>query len=175
MSSFIDFYENKAKDFKGRLLSDMWAYSNSQFEAFHDFIQYLFPLNEKSYHSTTAPVLSTEDIKQLRSSELAKNNMLKSLNKFRDFLGIGEERNSERIKFWCHPSNHNLLRITRAIRSLRLFGLEKEAKEFYNDVSELARETKGMKVSREFWDRAIDEDIEKSMTDAFLELRKIEL
>ena len=33
---------------------------------------------------------------------------------------------------WLGERNHNLLRITRIIRSLRLFGLDEEAREFYN-------------------------------------------
>lgn len=49
-SPIVDFYLG-GQDSKGRTLDDILAFSDQQFEAGHDFIQWIFPLHEKSLHS----------------------------------------------------------------------------------------------------------------------------
>ena len=40
----IKFLEGSEKDFQGRLIKDIWDYSDQEIENIHDFIQVLFPL-----------------------------------------------------------------------------------------------------------------------------------
>ena len=46
--NFENFLINAEPDFKNRFLNDIWYFSDEDIEHTHDFIQLLFPLNEKS-------------------------------------------------------------------------------------------------------------------------------
>ncbi len=76
------------------------------------------------------------DIAELSASEVAKDNMRTSIQHFRSFLGIGDPPDPQRQR-WARNGDHNLLRVTRAIRSARLFGLEEEGKALYNAVMQV--------------------------------------
>ncbi len=172
MTSIISFYEG-GTDIQGRSLDDMLAFTDGQFEACHDFIQWMFPLHEKSLHSVNTPVLTPEDIAALRSSKIATANMKKAFRRFRDFLGVdGDEKKYSR---WCYAGNHNLLRITRVIRSLRLFGLDNEAANFHASVKEAARRFTLAPTAVEFWDKAMYDNVEQTMTDKFLKMKAIRI
>jgi hypothetical protein len=56
---------------------------------------------------------------------------------------------------WSHP-NHNWLRITRVIKSLRLLGLEAEAKSFFECLQMLHDEGFVSDTSFEFWKAAME-------------------
>lgn len=58
----IRFLSLKGTDDKGRMLSDLWDKSDLFLEFSHNYIQWMFPLNERSKHHPNAPVLDDEDI-----------------------------------------------------------------------------------------------------------------
>jgi len=151
---------------------EMLEMTNEELEAAHDVIQWMFPLHERSYHSLNTPVLTEADIELLSKSVDAQINIIKFYNRMLDFL-LGE--NGENVKKWCFEGNHNLLRITRIIRSLRLFGLEELAKDFYIVMNRIGVEEGLPKKTFEYWDAAMFEDKMSSMTDRFLKDREIRL
>ena len=176
MSQIVDFYEGLGTDKKGRTLADMQKYTDHQMEAGHDFIQWMFPLHEKSYHAVDSPVLTNEDIAELQKSDIARKNMLISLNRFLDFLGITQPRDEKKLAWWCRDGNHNLLRITRVIRSLRLFRLDDYAKAFYATVVEIGKGSRGLgNTSFHFWRKAAEDNVTDSLTDDFLKMKRIKL
>ena len=175
MSQITDFFTKNGTDDSGRDLQNMLDMSDSQLEATHDCIQWIFPLHEKSYHSRSSPVLSQEDIEILKSNDDAVENMKMLLKRFSMFLGVMEYEDKNKHYFWAHTGNHNLLRITRAIRSLRIFGLDKEASDFHAEVTKVAKINQVHNSTFEYWDDALNKDINCSMTDKFLEDRRIEL
>jgi hypothetical protein len=73
-----------------------------------------------------APVLTELDIDEIKESILAQGNLAKSASWFLRFL--------ERNNHWITKYNHNHLRITRAIKSLRLLASDKAADEFKDKV-----------------------------------------
>lgn len=174
MSQIVDFYTG-GTDSKGRSLQDMLSWNDAMFEAVHDFIQWVFPLYEKSLHSINTPILSQEDIALLKASKAAQYNMLLSLERFEKFLGISKNEDAKRVNQWARNGDHNLLRITRVIRSLRLFGLEKEADNFYIKVMKIANSKLLSPVTKDFWNKVKIEDINASMTEKFLNLKRIDL
>ena len=177
MSQLTDFFIDEGIDPQGRTLDDILSYSDNKLEATHNCIQWMFPLHEKSFHSTTAQVLDGENIKKLQKSSIAKNNMLKTLDRICKFFGILDHENTRKHPMWCRTGNHNLLRITRIIRSLRLFGLEKEAKQFHNSITYVA-EGEGNRVSSEtydYWNDALNNNSTNSMTKRFLKAKRIDL
>ena len=90
----------------------MLAFDDSRLERTHDFIQWLFPLPERSGAQPDAPVLTPEDIAVLRQSMTAQAVLAAATDRMAAFY-----RDTDH---WLAASDHNHLRITRIIRSLRL-------------------------------------------------------
>jgi Opioid growth factor receptor (OGFr) conserved region len=134
MSQLTEFYRGTGCDAEGRSLSEIWAFSDREMEDCHDFIQWLFPLREASRFNPNAPLLTHPDVAAFRSEPLLRENLLRSLDRFLDFLGLkrlddafdtGTEFAGKSV-LWTVP-NHNWLRITRVLHSLRVLGLEEHA------------------------------------------------
>lgn len=111
---------------------DVWDFSYEELESRHDYIQWLFPLKERSRFNTFAPIIT--DISPYKTYTI-KENMQKSFVLMLSFYGfkicgdeiICSESFPERKENWVTAGNHNYLRITRILKSLMLFGLKKEA------------------------------------------------
>ena len=125
----VGFLEGKTPDHRGRILAVVLQQTDHQAETTHDYIQWLFPLDEPSRSVMGAPVLNELDIEDIRHSELAQQNLVKSASWFLGFLGRNDH--------WITRYNHNHLRITRVIKSLRLLASDKAAEEFRDKVFEL--------------------------------------
>jgi len=145
--NFENFLTNAEPDFKNRFLNDIWNFSDEDIEHTHDFIQLLFPLNEKSESVFHGYYLNTESsIINIKSNDLAKSNIVKSSKWFLSFL----ERNSH----WRRRHDHNYLRITRIIKSLRLLVSDDEADTFYQLMLNILTEEDRLKINSEtleFW------------------------
>ncbi len=138
MSRLVDFYRGEGTDAEGRALAEIWAFSDGQMEAIHDFIQWLFPLREASRFNPDAPLLTDTDVAAFRADPTLRANLLRSLDAFlgflglaRDGIGIVEGPDFEaRRDVWASP-NHNWLRITRVLHCLRILGLDDEARDLF--------------------------------------------
>lgn len=144
-SKIVYFLWGKGADNRKRRLSDLWKKGNFFLETCHDYIQWMFPLNEESKHNSKAPVLTEEEITMIRSNERIQKNMLQSLDVMLRFYGlerdgkkIQRENNFEkRRRWWITKNNHNYLRITRILKSLKLCGLEDYAWAFYEELGQI--------------------------------------
>ena len=144
----VRFYGGTGTDDRGRSLAEVQEWPDSSLESVHDFIQWLFPLRERSGVNPRAPILDEEIIAQFRASrELQKNLMLSFVRMLR-FYGL-EVRHKPRLRIvqgsifqerareWMSPGNHNYLRITRILKSLSSLGLEEEARKFFECLSDI--------------------------------------
>ena len=141
MSQLVDFYRGNATDAEGRYLRDIWNWPDQEWEAVHDFIQWLFPLPEPSRFNPDAPLLTAEDIQAFQTDEQLQLNLRKSFERILTFLGLtetadgkiidGPNFSSRATDVWETP-NHNWLRISRILRSLSLLGLANEATMLYD-------------------------------------------
>ena len=129
--SLLLFLEGKLPDFKGRYIHDIFNFTDHEIENTHDFIQWIFPLNEKSRSNLTAPVLDGFQIKEIQSSKVAKENILYAASWYLSFL--------KRQKHWVRVYDHNHLRITRGIKSLRLLVGNESADSFYKKIKNQLR------------------------------------
>jgi hypothetical protein len=167
MSQLIDFYRGVSPDSEGRFLGEIWAWSNDDLEEFHDFIQWIFPLLEVSRFNPDAPVLTEEDVATFKADASLRANLEKSFHRILEFLGLelhGDGkvtigRNfSERIdEVWAVP-NHNWLRITRILRSLKVLGLGDKAHVMF-DCLEAIRSQRRFPITEEtfdYWQNAIE-------------------
>ena len=159
----LDFYCG-GQDDQGRTLDEILAWPDTELEAVHDFIQWLFPLPERSGANPSAPVLDRETIAAFHASEELQGRLRQSFMRMLRFYGL--EFCSEKIELaenfavrssnWLTPGNHNHLRLTRILRSLRLLGLEPEAQALFRVLSQLYESHPGRITFRtyEFWKNA---------------------
>ena len=135
-------------DFLGRSLQDIWDFSDEEIERTHDFVQVIFPINKPSMAVSHGFYLDSEAlIEQIKNNPEAKKNIVKSVNWFFSFLA--------RNTYWNQKYNHNQLRITRVIESLRLLVSNEEADKFYRSVLELIEEDNKVNLDTLiFWQNA---------------------
>ena len=141
----VGFLESKTPDHRGRMLSLLWKQTDNDSETNHDYIQWMFPLDEPSQAVNGAPVLSDFDIYEIKENQLAIENLEKSARWFLGFL--------ERNDHWVTNYDHNHLRITRIIKSLRLLASDEAADEFRDKVIALAGDKLNLvdQEARDFW------------------------
>lgn len=135
----IDFYSGKRGDDKGRMIFEIQGWDDVMLEGCHDQIQWMFPLPERSRFNPSAPLLTPDIIEQFRADNDLKEMLRLSFKRMMIFYGLVVEPTG-RIAVgpdfvikssWLTPDNHNHLRLTRIIRSLRLLGLEAESMELF--------------------------------------------
>jgi hypothetical protein len=147
----VEFYSGMSPDHRGRYLREIVEWPDDELERVHDYIQWLFPLSERSGFNTSAPVLDRETIQEFRSRPDLQRNMRASFLRMLAFYGleIVESNPSSvrrastvtgRSEHWLTASNHNHLRITRILKSMRILGLETEAGAFFNCLADIYRE-----------------------------------
>ena len=129
--ALLRFYSGTGTDHRGRRLEDIWRFSLDELEESHDYIQWLFPLVEKSQFNYAAPVLDDVAIARFRSDGTLRRRLERSLAVMLGFYGL--EAVDERIvpaatfearaRTWLTPGNHNFLRLTRILKSLTALGL----------------------------------------------------
>jgi hypothetical protein len=125
----MSFLSGETPDFAGRYLADIWEFDDDQVEATHDFIQLVFPLLEPSRSSFHGVHLSQEEVDVIKKLPHITRNLKNSAHWFLGFL--------KRNPAWKGRFNHNQLRITRAIRSLRVLVSDHEADKFRSEIMEL--------------------------------------
>jgi hypothetical protein len=138
-SKIISFYIGSGTDQSKRTIDTVWKFTDSELEKHHNYIQWLFPLREKSAYNGKAPTLTDDDIAAFNSSKKLKNQLLKSFEVMLAFYGFEKVQNGttlivqkastfdQQSKNWLNPGNHNYLRITRILKCLRLLGLPTES------------------------------------------------
>ena len=146
--SFLSNDSVHGKDFKERTLQEIWNFSDKEIEDQHDFIQMIFPLDQPSNAVFHGIYLDDRKvIENLRTNPTVQSNMVKSANWFLSFL--------ERINHWKAPNDHNHLRITRIIQSLRLLVSDKEADAFYVSIMAMLADNNQINAtSLQYWKKA---------------------
>lgn len=147
-NSLVSFLRLNSPDNQGRLISDIWEYPLEKLETSHDYIQWLFPLFEISAHHPEAPILTINVAKQIITDEACLSSLSRSLLTMRTFY--------ENSSHWATPKNHNMLRITRIIKSSALLLGERISSEFYEFIMMLCDKLKFIPLNTtiNFWNEA---------------------
>ena len=128
----VDFYSGRATDFAGRRIDDIWAMSLEELEYNHDFIQWLFPLRERSGVQPDVPVLDDATVREFDTPDL-RWRLATSARVMAHFYGLEVVDDShvrraadfdQRRRVWLTRGNHNFLRHTRIMKSLATLGHE---------------------------------------------------
>jgi hypothetical protein len=152
-SKLVPFYLGEQHDRAGRMIQEIWAWDFEKLECIHDYIQWLFPLSEKSAFNPNAPVVNESVIQLFRDDPRLRQNLLRSLIVMLRFYGLQHHQDElgqvlidqsteylSRKREWLGVFNHNYLRITRILKCLVAFGLVNEAQAFYECLQQIYRE-----------------------------------
>lgn len=84
----VTFYLGRSKDCESRGLEDIWEWDNSELERTHDYIQWLFPLPNRSQFNPGAPILTSETIDAFRNNDELRKRLRTSLQIMLKFYGL---------------------------------------------------------------------------------------
>lgn len=152
----------------GRSLETILSWDDERLEYNHDFIQWLFPLRERSGANPTAPVLTDDDVKTFRSDPVIRGNMTRSFDRMMRFYGVepgsagsldgltGSDLFLSKKDNWLNHANHNYLRMTRILKSLRVAGLNDKSEYLFSILTIIYKSYKPVIGERtfDFWRRA---------------------
>jgi hypothetical protein len=140
MSKLLKFYRGEATDSEGRTFDEILAWDDDDLEAVHDYIQWLFPTPTPSAYNPDAPLLSADDIAAFRANAALRNRLRQAFERYLRFAGLAIDADGRVVEaanfaqrspeVWQY-ANHNWLRVSRVLASLRLLGLEAEARAFF--------------------------------------------
>lgn len=144
------FLSGDAPDAKGRYYNGILQQSDEWLEHCHDYIQEIFPTDEPSMFVLHAPIVTIEDANKWSQNIFIRQNMKYALERMIKFYST---TNRFGKYFWVEKQNHNYRRVSRILRSLRLFGLDDEADMFYEFVNNIADENPNVvnADTRAFW------------------------
>ncbi|MBR8832522.1 MAG: hypothetical protein DSM106950_00370 [Stigonema ocellatum SAG 48.90 = DSM 106950] len=164
----VPFYLGEQPDTESRMIYEIWAWDFDKLEYTHNYIQWLFPLNEKSSFNLNAPTLNNEVIQKFYTDTRLQKNLLQSLTVLLKFYGlqcknvnfynvvIKDENYASRMKQWINFGNHNYLRITRILKCLVSLGCESYAQAFYECLKQIYDEESHLIGNKtfQFWTSA---------------------
>lgn len=149
--TIISFYTGDSKK-SNRKLEDIWNFTDDELEGYHTYIQWLFPLEVPSAINFAAPVLDETVIQKFRKSPELQAKLLTSFKMMLKFYGFQIVETGNEVKIikssdflikkenWISHRNHNYLRITRILTSLRLLGLENYSRAFFECLEQIYSE-----------------------------------
>ncbi len=148
-SLLINFLKGIGKDKHGRMIEEIWNYSDEQIEAVHNYIQWIFPTKEMSENVMGSPYLDNEETVNAIKIDLdIQENLVTSLMRTQNFYRDND--------FWLQPNDHNHLRITRILKSITLLSSKENAIEFYDFIMLRVKEFQPVtEESLEYWKSAI--------------------
>ncbi|MCB8822938.1 opioid growth factor receptor-related protein [Microvirga rosea] len=127
---------------------DVLNLSDEQLEEVHDYIQWLFPLPSRSAAEPHAPTLTRTEIAAIQADARAIKTLAQAAERMLQFY--------RQTSWWLTGYDHNHLRITRIIRSLRLLIGQEAAQSFHQAILTLHKAA-GAPVnarSLQFWAEA---------------------
>lgn len=147
-NQLADFFVDSGTDDRGRVLLQIIGQSDEWLESTHDYIQWLFPLSEKSGANPNAPLIEVNLVSLFSFNEAARSNMLLGLDRMLSFYGLQRKGTSItkgenwylRKENWFVSPTHNDLRITRMLKSLSILGFGDYAQAFLDTLLKLTSE-----------------------------------
>ena len=149
----VPFYLGKKPDLEGRTIQQMWTWDFEELECAHDYIQWLFPISEKSHFNPAAPIVNEQVIETFQRNPLLQQNLLRSFSVMLNFYGLKVDKDDQgqisversknylaRKQEWVQMFDHNYLRITRILKCLMAFNFKEEAQAFYKCLSYIYQE-----------------------------------
>ncbi len=123
----LEFLRGRGTDARGRCLADMWSMDFDELESRHDFVQWMFPLDQRSQFVLESPVLGPDEVAVLKNDSEARACARRSLDAMLAFYGLSRQAEpgggrppsivrapsfAARRPVWMTPCNHNYRRLT---------------------------------------------------------------
>ena len=138
------FHEARAPLANGHRRDTLLLLSDEEFETNHGFIQWAFPTSQPSQNPTNAPVLDLDSAVWLAEKDDVARFLEDMTTRFLEFL--------KRSDHWKQKYNHNHLRISRALESIRTLHSYELAKWFHETVLKLAGDAvSSLESANEHW------------------------
>ena len=145
----VGFWRGEFPTESGFYFDDILNFSYEAMESGHDYIQWVLPKREPSMFRSDIPTLKEEEIELFNTDSELKEKVNKMMHKVLDFYGMElkkdglvvwqkpkeEGGNHNDPKWWIKHFNHNFLRITRMLISLRHLGHENVSKSVFKLLS----------------------------------------
>ena len=151
-TALTKFLSGSGTDHAGRTYQDILDQDDHWLEFTHDWVQWCFPLFEKSQSVKSAPTLeSSNEVEEIRTCSSCQENMRLGLIRYAEFLRDNDQ--------WLRYHDHNHLRITRLIKSASMLMSEEQAGEFYSYVIKNFESRAGDKPSNvpaRYWKLALE-------------------
>ena len=135
----VEFYRGERGNTNNDMLADILTWTNGRLEMGHDWVQWVFPSNEPSRLNSDAPTMTLEESQYFEANVDLQQKVLTSFKRYLQFLDmtlidgdVPTVEVSENTPWWLRNFNHNMLRVTRVLKCLRLTGNTKYAQAFYN-------------------------------------------
>ena len=125
--SFLDFYLGQSPNENGMTIEQIFTFSEEELEIHHNFIQWLFPMTVPSSVCPEAPLATPEIISAFKENHLLQNQLLRATKVMLAHYGLklsgdqvlmGDDFPIKKQNI----SGHNLLRISRILKSLVTLG-----------------------------------------------------
>jgi len=145
LSPILAFYRGGRHPIENYTIDEALAWPDERWEECHSAVQYLFPLPEPSKMQPGSPVATAEDFGAFCTDPELRLRLIGAVVRFKGFL--------IRFPAWGHLGNHNLLRITRAIRCLTLAGMPDEAQELHAFAKERLFQQTPSAINDPRWDQ----------------------
>jgi hypothetical protein len=135
----LAFFEGVDTDQSGRTIQEVLAMDDYALENEHDYVQWLFPSPEISDANPGAPVVEEETVRAFAARSDLRGTLLRGLHVMLTFYGLelveqGDELEvregpdfEEKSFTWLIPVDHNHLRISRILLSLRTLNCQPHA------------------------------------------------
>ena len=142
--TLVAFYRGERTDDRGRYIEDILKRDDAWLEYTHDYIQWLFPIRTVGVNPN-APPADDATIEAFCSDPTLRASLRWSLARMLNFYGLRWEGDDEIVRSndfehkrqWLTPGNHNHLRLTRIMTSLRLLGEPDAAAALYRCLLEI--------------------------------------
>jgi len=162
MSKIIDFYRDEISNTNGNFRKEILEWYDVSLELDHKYIQWLFPSNEASSFNLDSPVLTQEEALIFQSDPELREKLIASFVRILQFFEMELVSNCGMLfvetlqekPIWLSEFNHNMLRATRIIKSLRLLGLEKYALAFFDALEKYKSKHDISENTYEHWKEA---------------------
>ncbi len=151
MNAIVSFYEMSSPDNFNRWLDDIQRANDVWLEQTHNYIQWLFPNREPSAFNPEAPLLDDETVEIFISKNHLRDQVGISLEMMMDFYQLDTEH-----PWWVTKKNHNFLRITRILNTLREFKLIGGATYFFDKLTVVYSNNREIigETTFEYWKQA---------------------
>jgi hypothetical protein len=102
----VEFYRGERGNENGHTLADIMTWSNGALEMDHDYVQFMFPSNERSMMNCDAPTMTKEESQIFEADPELQERVKQSLVRFLDFLDFKLSRDDDEIVI--EPKDENI-------------------------------------------------------------------